>query len=836
MTDIPIRQYNRIFAGHNEERGYTSPLLSYGVSSRQFHFYTDAHNIFKFPDSLSATDIIDTAFIDSGSFPGALPLYSDYINFAPNCEILGEDDMRDDFGPYLCTWLYRPSLATSAIPIWIDRWYDPLDITQDEAFTIELSADSRIKDEISRLQLKPGVEYDYFRIGSYTNETLVSRIDTDKNLLLNFEDWNEANVNIAGGTTSNDKSDIVNKIYPLITAPEENVVVANDNIKRDNFNPGNDIVLDIRGSAYAYADYSSSLINNNDFSVGVWAKTDKWDDSNQKHLLSNGFRSGWNLKVNTGFHNPLACFFTESASDPNNPSLESVALIFTIENKLFFQLSQDTREDTFGTYIYESVITSPDSYIVDDDMFMYVLHPGGGNKVISKIDILNGVIVDQSDPLGSVNFSAIRFNKDGDIVALAFENYQIVTKALDLVGVWTLIDYDDIPGSAGYYDINANNETIKSATKVVTDNFNHRWEIGTDNKIYRRRYLGSTYEPAQLIYDVNAEDIRCSHDDKLWVITNSGSRSLVIYDISEIQFILDNPVLTLLATEIKNNDISFLTSNYRFSLFNYNNEVRAFVVDDDEEKSYIMTDTGSILKTRRYNLPQTRTLVDQSECTTYDWHRKFSYIKNNRLPAVELQVTYRSTPTSPLSTIQATFPVDNLIDNEWHHFGFTYASSAINLYMDTILLSTIDTALTNNIFHIYETPLTIGVATGTTDLLSRQLGLDNYGYFDGYFDDLRIYDDILTQAEYERIYTQKFLYKDLALDLRYDDMHYYVEEIERFFKFKLPGSKSQLFNIKITGFRTSSEETKQTIEGIISNTIENVAPAYTELYKITWID
>jgi len=62
----------------------------------------------------------------------------------------------------------------------------------------------------------------------------------------------------------------------------------------------------------------------------------------------------------------------------------------------------------------------------------------------------------------------------------------------------------------------------------------------------------------------------------------------------------------------------------------------------------------------------------------------------------------------------------------------------------------------------------------------------------------------------------------------------YLEEIERFFKFKLPDLKSQFYNIRLTGLNITNIEVREIIEGIIKETVSRVAPAHTKLYKIIW--
>ena len=60
----------------------------------------------------------------------------------------------------------------------------------------------------------------------------------------------------------------------------------------------------------------------------------------------------------------------------------------------------------------------------------------------------------------------------------------------------------------------------------------------------------------------------------------------------------------------------------------------------------------------------------------------------------------------------------------------------------------------------------------------------------------------------------------------------FIEEIERFFKHKLPGSKSQMFNIKLNGLNITNTYTRATIEAIIRDTVTKIAPVHTQLYQV----
>jgi hypothetical protein len=63
----------------------------------------------------------------------------------------------------------------------------------------------------------------------------------------------------------------------------------------------------------------------------------------------------------------------------------------------------------------------------------------------------------------------------------------------------------------------------------------------------------------------------------------------------------------------------------------------------------------------------------------------------------------------------------------------------------------------------------------------------------------------------------------------------YIEEIERFFLHRLPGQKSQYFDIKIKNSTITDSNVKTIIENNIKNILSQNTPAYTNLRNIIWV-
>ena len=64
----------------------------------------------------------------------------------------------------------------------------------------------------------------------------------------------------------------------------------------------------------------------------------------------------------------------------------------------------------------------------------------------------------------------------------------------------------------------------------------------------------------------------------------------------------------------------------------------------------------------------------------------------------------------------------------------------------------------------------------------------------------------------------------------------YLEEIERYFKATLPGSKSTQYNINIRNTGITDPKLQAALEARIAIILANSAPVYTKLNKIKWIN
>jgi hypothetical protein len=122
--------------------------------------------------------------------------------------------------------------------------------------------------------------------------------------------------------------------------------------------------------------------------------------------------------------------------------------------------------------------------------------------------------------------------------------------------------------------------------------------------------------------------------------------------------------------------------------------------------------------------------------------------------------------------------------------------------------------------------------TGTLATWTEQPVKFNYN---GEIADVRFYSITLTSSDIKAI-SKNYLYNQFnnlswIINVGTRD---YIEEIERFFIHRLPGSKSQFYDIKVKNSGIEDPKVKTIVENNLRAAAAKVAPAYTRLRSIIW--
>ena len=133
-TEVPpvdLRSYQSLHTGNHQERGDDSVTLDFTFYNTDYVFDPDKYNYFRTPKTMYPylqLNVNDTLFVQNGSLGGDSPHTADRIYRKKTDTTSTPSD-----GQYLCTWLSAASIDDFGV--WVDRYYYPKRTTIFDAMT-----------------------------------------------------------------------------------------------------------------------------------------------------------------------------------------------------------------------------------------------------------------------------------------------------------------------------------------------------------------------------------------------------------------------------------------------------------------------------------------------------------------------------------------------------------------------------------------------------------------------------------------------------------------------------------------------------------------------------
>jgi hypothetical protein len=181
-----------------------------------------------------------------------------------------------------------------------------------------------------------------------------------------------------------------------------------------------------------------------------------------------------------------------------------------------------------------------------------------------------------------------------------------------------------------------------------------------------------------------------------------------------------------------------------------------------------------------------------------------------------------------------SIPAQYFLNGIWQLVTATFKNGVMNLYVNNYLRDSYTIPQNTNLVYNLRNNLIFGCPYGEADNINKEI-LTSSIIWNGYLDSVKIYDYALDSKFIQYLVREKVKAGDITWNIPTAALQY-VEVIDRFFKHKIPGSKSQFFNIKLTGSKITDPAVKQQIEEDIKLAVKQLKPAYTELLRIEWID
>jgi hypothetical protein len=259
------------------------------------------------------------------------------------------------------------------------------------------------------------------------------------------------------------------------------------------------------------------------------------------------------------------------------------------------------------------------------------------------------------------------------------------------------------------------------------------------------------------------------------------------------------------------------------------------VLDSNTQYVYKVDMDGNVV-----NKAQIPGLIARGDSTGFDNQK--NYIRASTVtPGIAVKILGTDSTLSVPNTnyITINYSVSSLAPG-WHNFAVTYSPTNIaSLYIDGNLITSTTTTSSNAFYKVYNyknnPQLLVGGLSFKYDTLNDWIEQTSKYKFNGSIADVRLYNTALNIFDIKSIAKVFEIneFSDLSWNIN-TGTRAYIEEIERFFLHRLPGSKSQYFNIRIKNSQITSDEVKSIIENNIRNAVNNIAPAYTKLHSIIW--
>lgn len=559
-----------------------------------------------------------------------------------------------------------------------------------------------------------------------------------------------------------------------------------EELNRETDETSGDDILVLSGNNFASINKTYSLSSDFSFSFKVYQKD--WDDSSGTMIIGDYFNdSGWGLFANTIITPYASLVYNDRVNNYNNGLLN----IHTLDYSGVGTIIKTARTINECTW----VVSTKDAYLHD----------------------LDGMVVDYINLSASSVLSSVRdfhATSNGDYY-VAYSNgdiyfYDKITKESEL-----------IQGSVfGAICIDSNDTLLfnglSSVTKVAVDNNDipYRIESGVlivDNVIV---LSGSSL----------VNDFTFDGDNNLWVSYNN---EIIIYDENRIEKDRIESTSTIGSSLL----------GRKLSIFKTKSGYRAILrtVATNTNKSYLETFeyvNDSIVKLRGIR-DSVQGAVLSDDFTGFDYVNKFESdssltLKINFLNKYDL---------SPNNNLKINKKLNLSVDSGYHHFVLTYKFNTgnVNFYVDSVCVYSVNIKPGVYVLSdVYSTPLIIGTFPNKTQALGKTSEQYNEFNFTGKIKDVRVYDIPLTPIQQRAILRRDYTIPELLWNVP-SQKRISIEKIERVFKNRVPGNKSNIFNLNIKGSGLNSD-IQAIAENKIKTKLESIVPVNSTLNTINWIN
>jgi hypothetical protein len=803
------RYYESLFTGVNQEKGNYNIGLGYAGYSISKILKKDNLNYFHIPFDIypyEKLNVNDSSLVVSGAIPSDTPYYSDKI-FKKLADYKYSSPFgavsNTETGAYLCTWL-SGGRDINEPGLWVDRYYNPANISYYDALTESSTALLGTTDfDI----ISANVNMDYEKYDMYDKK---SDLSFEKGALYAYHHVGNENcqtyVNLLSG----------NLIFNNFQRYFNNFYIKQNFTGEINFD----------GNYFAKAlDKSLDEVSTYDnFSVSFDIYNDDWNKPFGSQIVGNYSNKGYGI-------------FNYRRITPYSVSYD--------ENEIYLY-------NTFGTLLRT---IKHDRGIIN----ITKLEPNGDFLVFD-----NGYNVTKYNYIGTkLDTKYLSFIDNNLTTAFyPFDKYVFILNGSDWYRLNSTSLKHNISSELSYTtkklgDIYSS-IAVKGSTVCLLSGVNPKF---VDNDVYF--YSGVVLQ----YFNINDNTLKEKVEVQIlndYTFDNNGV-FYVIFDNHNLSVIdqFDTNITSSLfslsaAPESNYVNLSVITGNHvtfgkNIDLINewYDGKLKT-----DLLTIYSLSSNSLAVSGADVNLPfYTRTNTSftnissvvagdvKSISTTFDTVdniNNYDYVLNNYNPGTSLDVKLRLPNIYDVQTYEEaslSYPLSN-ISSGYHNITTTLDTTKglFNLFVDGNNVDTYGFQNTKYSYGtIFDNVFYIGseASYGNNKLNENLQDVNYYNYGNFKIKNFYVYNVALYLYDVANIIRARNDIKDLYFELPTGKRNY-IENVEKFFKFKLPGRKSNLFNVRILDTGITEESLQKDISNNIIEEIIQVIPANTKLNKVDW--
>lgn len=791
---INFRQYERIYSGASQLAGYPEIHLGYRSNyGTIINLYPDKYTYFHLPQTSDEYLLSGTNLRSIGAVAGAAPAYSDRIykklsNYGDNIW-WGGDETQINNGIWLCAWLSGNAVDS----VWMERYYDAGKISYSAAMTVSgyggnsfipISGDV-IWDIPSQMKLTPGSYYKYFHAGKDTLTERVEKIfgNNGERIIFKLNDF------VQDSSTVEDSS--ANKFIGALSFPTVS------NVEKLSISVQSEIIPAIlfKSNQNEITIPASPAFNTPKTRTTMgWFYLDDWSNEQSaiqsEAIYSNYYKGGDKLEyINHGvYYSSILPTPSEGkvavlpANSNNaiitqiNPQLSGMSTAVDLDGNLYVCGHFGTDTEIFklapdGTPIINVEYPSVifKQIIIKDDNIGYVQDSNSNTKWELNLHSLS---------LGASSYSpnsqTLFLQTDGDVTSIPYAIFDIFSD-----GLQCYFDGANIRIGGNIID-NPQNLNTLSALYCDDDTYLYATYVDTDNKYSLGVYNRTTGTWVQ----------------KITKSTYSPTPS-TINQVFITKERLNNRVQNIIYWIIGTGMV--------YKYYMSSNDVLSLISEIDISGN-------------------TPISINASDFSGFKLNKVHNDLNGN-VPLLKYSVLINE--DNPVKKTVYTSPIG--YSNSWHHIVSVKGESSIELYVDGELKDS--SAISGDMIYNFGSIYNIGGGIIGKNTISTALSSDNrlnMGVSD-FITSNGIVSDITVLAKYDLYFATDI---PLQWPVRTQPRNF-VERIKSFNKFKIPGRKSQFYNIVVRNLDITDEE-KAEYEQVIRKTAEESTPDYLKLKDIIW--